>query len=213
MCSIAGISNGSSKDVTTMLKSMVHRAPDDVGVFNDNNISLGMGRLSIIDLKSKNLCPFQNEKIVLSFNGEIYNYKSIRQDLKKLGYKFKTTSDTEVLGNAWDKWGKNVLNKIKGMFVFAIYEKRKKNLFIARDIPGEKPLYYTRKNNKFYFASEAKSTFQILDLKVIKNKFFETFQHCSGETLWKNVYQLPAAHYLEYDFKTKKLSINEYWKI
>ena len=91
-----------------------------------------MGRLSIIDLKSKNLCPFQNEKIVLSFNGEIYNYKSIRKDLKKLGYKFKTTSDTEVLGNAWDKWGKNILNKIKGMFVFAIYEKRKNKLFIAR---------------------------------------------------------------------------------
>ena len=147
MCSIAGISNGSSKDVYTMLNSMVHRAPDDIGVFSDNNISLGMGRLSIIDLKSKNLCPFQNEKIVLSFNGEIYNYKSIRQDLKKLGYKFKTTSDTEVLGNAWDKWGKNILNKIKGMFVFAIYEKRKNKLFIARDIPGEKPLYYTRKNS------------------------------------------------------------------
>ena len=140
MCSIAGISNGSSKDVTTMLKSMVHRAPDDIGVFNDNNISLGMGRLSIIDLKSKNLCPFQNEKIVLSFNGEIYNYKSIRQDLKKLGYKFKTTSDTEVLGNAWDKWGKNVLNKIKGMFVFAIYEKRKK-IYLLQGIYLEKNLY------------------------------------------------------------------------
>ena len=213
MCSIAGISNGSSKDVYTMLNSMVHRAPDDIGVFSDNNISLGMGRLSIIDLKSKNLCPFQNEKIVLSFNGEIYNYKSIRQDLKKLGYKFKTTSDTEVLGNAWDKWGKNILNKIKGMFVFAIYEKRKNKLFIARDIPGEKPLYYTRKNNKFYFASEAKALSEILNLKVTKNKFFETFQHCLGETLWKNVYQLPAAHYLEYNFNTKKLSINEYWKI
>ncbi len=213
MCSIAGISEGNSKVVNKMLKSMVHRAPDDVGVYYNNDISLGMGRLSIIDLKSKNLCPFQNEKIVLSFNGEIYNYKSIRQELKKLGYRFKTTSDTEVLGNAWDKWGKNVLNKIKGMFVFAIYEKRNNKLFIARDIPGEKPLYYLRRNNKLYFASEAKAFSKVFDLKITKNKFFETFQHCAEQTLWKDVYQLPAAHYLEYNLKSKKLSINEYWKI
>ena len=148
----------------------------------------------------------------MSFNGEIYNYKSIRQDLKKLGYKFKTTSDTEVLGNAWDKWGKNVLNKIKGMFVFAIYEKRKKFIY-CKGYTWRKTFILYKKNNKFYFASEAKALSKILDLKVTKNKFLETFQHCSGETLWKNVYQLPAAHYLEYDFKTKKLSINEYWKI
>jgi len=213
MCSIAGISNGGSRDVIKMLKSMVHRAPDDIGVFSNEDISLGMGRLSIIDLKSKNLCPFQNEKIVLSFNGEIYNYKSIRKELKQFGYKFKTTSDTEVLGNAWDKWGKNVLNKIKGMYVFAIYEKSKKKLFIARDIPGEKPLYYTRKNSKFYFASEAKALSKLLNLRSIENKFFRTFQHCSDQTLWKDVYQLPAAHYLEYNLKSKKLSIIEYWKI
>tara|TARA_E500000178_G_scaffold309499_1_gene323902 strand:+ start:270 stop:1805 length:1536 start_codon:yes stop_codon:yes gene_type:complete len=214
MCSIAGITKGNSaKEVHSMLQTMKHRAPDDLGVFNDKNISLGMGRLSIIDLKSKNLCPYQNDKIILSFNGEIYNYKEIRKDLKKKGYQFKTTSDTEVLGNAWDKWGKNVLNKIKGMFVFAIYEKRNNKLFIARDIPGEKPLYYLRRNNKLYFASEAKAFSKVFDLKITKNKFFETFQHCAEQTLWKDVYQLPAAHYLEYNLKSKKLSINEYWKI
>ncbi len=213
MCSIAGITNGNSKDVTTMLKAMVHRAPDDIGVFQDNHISLGMGRLSIIDLKSNNLCPFQNEKIILSFNGEIYNYKLIREELKKFGYKFKTTSDTEVLGNAWDKWGKNVLNKIKGMFVFAIYERKTSKLTIARDIPGEKPLYYVRKNNKLYFASEAKALKKLLNPKKITNKFFETFQHCSNQTLWKDIYQLPAAHYMEYNLKTKNFLIKEYWKI
>jgi asparagine synthase (glutamine-hydrolysing) len=213
MCSIAGITNGTSNDVMKMLKAMVHRAPDDIGVFKDNNISLGMGRLSIVDLKSQNLCPFQNEEIILSFNGEIYNYKSLRQDLKKFGYKFKTSSDTEVLGNAWDKWGKNIFNKIKGMFVFAIYEKKTGKLFIARDIPGEKPLYYIRKNNNLYFASEAKALKKILDLKKIKNEFFDTFQHCSNQTLWKDVHQLPAAHYIEFNTKNKKFSLIEYWKL
>ena len=213
MCSIAGITNDSPTDVTLMLKTMRHRAPDDLGVYNDRNISLGMGRLSIIDLKSENLCPFISEKIVLSFNGEIYNYKSLRQELKKIGYKFKTTSDTEVLAFSWDRWGKNILKKIKGMFVFAIYEKKTKKLFIARDIPGEKPLYYIRKDNNLYFASEAKALKKILNLKKIKNNFFETFQHCSSETLWKDVFQLPPAHYLEFDIKTKKFSITEYWKL
>ena len=99
------------------------------------------------------------------------------------------------------------------MFVFAIYEKKTKKLFIARDIPGEKPLYYIRKNNSLYFASEAKALKKILNLQKIKNNFFETFQHCSIETLWKDVFQLPPAHYLEFDIKTKKFSITEYWKL
>ena len=213
MCSIAGITNGGFEEVNKMLQSMAHRAPDDLGVYTDRSISLGMGRLSIIDLKSKNLCPYENNKIVLSFNGEVYNYKSLRSDLKKIGYKFYTSSDTEVLAHAWDKWGRDIFKKIKGMFVFAIFEKKTKKLFIARDIPGEKPLYYTRKNNKLYFASEAKALKKILDLKPTKDKFFDTFQHCLDRTLWKDVYQLPAAHYIEYNTISKKFSLIEYWKI
>ena len=95
------------------------------------------------------------------------------------------------------------------MFVFAVYEKKTNKLFIARDIPGEKPLYYIKKNGKLYFASEAKALKKLLNLKIVKNKFFNTFQHCSEETLWKDVYQLPAAHYLEFDIKTKKFSLKE----
>ena len=128
MCSIAGITNGGSEEVNKMLQSMMHRAPDDLGVYTDRSISLGMGRLSIIDLKSKNLCPYENNKIVLSFNGEVYNYKSLRSDLKKIGYKFYTSSDTEVLAHAWDKWGRDIFKKIKGMFVFAIFEKKNKKI-------------------------------------------------------------------------------------
>ena len=157
MCSIAGIIGGNKAEVNNMLESIKHRAPDDQGIYFDENICLGMGRLKIIDLKSQNLCPFENEHIVLSYNGEIYNYKFLRKELIKFGYKFKTNSDTEVLANAWLKWRTKIFEKLDGMYAFAIYEKKNKKLFLARDIPGEKPLYYYQLGNKFYFASEAKA--------------------------------------------------------
>ena len=215
MCSIAGITNGNSKDVTTMLKAMVHRAPDDIGVFQDNHISLGMGRLSIIDLKSNNLCPFQNEKIILSFNGEIYNYKLIREELKKFGYKFKTTSDTEVLGNAWDKWGKNVLNKIKGMFVFAIYERKTSKLTIARDIPGEKPLYFSKYNDYLIFGSELKTITAFPLFKIgLDYSSIADYLHLDyitlNKTLINNIQKVQPGEYIKY-YK-KKITNHRYWK-
>ena len=213
MCSVAGISCGSKSDVSKMLNAMKHRSPDDMGIYHDKDLSLGMGRLSIIDLKSKNLCPYENSRVVLSFNGEIYNYKDLRKDLQSQGYKFKTNSDTEVLAIAWEKWGIRVFNKLKGMFSFAIYEKKTKNLYLARDIAGEKPLYYTFKNNNIFFSSEVKALTKILRFKKQNNKFFKTFQHCLKETLWKNVYQLQPATYLKFNVKTKKKNIFEYWQI
>lgn len=213
MCSIAGITNDRTNSVSTMLKTMIHRSPDEIGFYKNENISIGMGRLSILDLKSKNLCPFETKKLVLSFNGEIYNYKDLRNILKKIGYKFYTSSDTEVLAYAWEEWGTKSFDKIKGMFAFAIYDKTKNCLYLARDIPGEKPLYYSNKNNKLYFASEAKAIKEILNTKKIKDKFFETFQHCLNTTLWKDIYQVPAAHYVKYDIRSKKFSVTEYWKL
>jgi asparagine synthase (glutamine-hydrolysing) len=213
MCSIAGITNDRTNSVSSMLKTMIHRSPDEIGFYKNENISIGMGRLSILDLKSKNLCPFETKKLVLSFNGEIYNYKDLRNILKKIGYKFYTSSDTEVLAYAWEEWGTKSFDKIKGMFAFAIYDKTKNCLYLARDIPGEKPLYYSNKNNKLYFASEAKAIKEILNTKKIKDKFFETFQHCLNTTLWKDIYQVPAAHYVKYDIRSKKFSVTEYWKL
>ena len=212
MCSISGIVNGDKFEVQKMLSSMRHRAPDDQGIYKDDCICIGMGRLKIIDLYSSNLCPFENDQIILSYNGEIYNYKFLRNKLVKLGYKFKTRSDTEVLANAWIEWKEKVFDKLDGMYAFAIYEKKNKKLFLARDIAGEKPLYYSQVKNKFYFASEAKALKKVLPLEKKTNQFFETFQHCLTDTLWKNVYQLPAANYLEYDLKQKRIKINEYWQ-
>jgi asparagine synthase (glutamine-hydrolysing) len=215
MCSIAGVTDRKSNQlVDSMLEIMKHRAPDDKGVYDDEIITLGMGRLKIVDLVSSNLCPYIGQDIVLSFNGEIYNFKEIRNELKNLGYRFKTTSDTEVLALAWQRWGIKTFSKLNGMYAFAIYDKKKRKLFLARDIAGEKPLYYIQFNNKLYFASEAKSLIKNLNLKKNKPETYEAFQHCLNETLFKNLFQVPAASFLEYDLRKKKITkIEEYWKL
>ncbi len=215
MCSIAGVTQGNSKKlVNSMLGLMKHRAPDDKGIYEDKNITLGMGRLKIIDLVSENLCPYINKDIVLSFNGEIYNFKDIKSELKSFRYKFKTNSDTEVLALAWHKWGIKTFSKLNGMFAFAIYDKRINKLYLARDIAGEKPLYYLEKNNNFYFASEAKSLIKELNPKKKKLQEYEVFQHCLNETLFKGLNQVPAASFLEYDLIKKKIiKIEEYWQL
>jgi len=145
MCSIAY-----GDEVGKMLQKMKHRAPDDEGIVGN----LGMGRLSIIDLKSDGLCPFTEDGDVLAFNGEIYNYKELRSELRGLSHTFRTESDTEVLYHAYKQWGmEGCLQKLNGMFAFAIREGDR--LYLARDIAGEKPLYYTEK--PFRFASENKA--------------------------------------------------------
>lgn len=148
MCSIAGAESG----VRQMLQTMKHRAPDDEGVVNIGKYEIGMGRLAVIDLRSGGLCPFQDDEITLAFNGEIYNYIELREELRD-SYEFKTDSDTEVLAAAYRKWGIGCLDKLNGMFAFAIFDGEQ--IVLARDIAGEKPLYYD--TNPFRFASEAKA--------------------------------------------------------
>lgn len=212
MCSIAGYITGNKEQVRLMLDSMVHRAPDDLGIYQDKKLSIGMGRLKIIDLKSQNLCPMETDEFVLSYNGEIYNFIELKNILKKK-YKFKTNSDTEVLLYSWKEWGTKVFSKLNGMYAFAIYDKKKQKVFLARDIPGEKPLYYYTDDKKFIFASEAKAFKRVLNPKIKKkNLFYQNFQHCLNETMYENIYQLPAAHYLEYDISKKKFKIFEYWE-
>ena len=215
MCSVAGVTQKNSTYlVDSMLEIMRHRAPDDKGIFQDENITLGMGRLKILDLKSENLCPYINEHLALSFNGEIYNFKVIRKELENLGYVFKTQSDTEVLALAWHKWGTKVFSKLNGMFAFAIYDKRINRLYLSRDIAGEKPLYYIQKNNKLYFASEAKALVKNLNLIKQVPEMYNATQHCLNETLFKDLFQVPSASFLEYDLKREKvIGIREYWSL
>lgn len=173
MCSIAGAPT--KKEVAEMLAIMKHRAPDDVGIISDEQFCIGMGRLKILDLNSPNLCPITDGNLVLTYNGEIYNYLELREELIQLGYEFNTESDSEVLLKAYKEWGIGCLDKLNGMFAFAIYDGNK--IFLSRDIAGEKPLYY-RKGN-FAFASEAKALGKCMEF--------------------------PPAHYGIYDFKTLEL--------
>lgn len=182
MCSIAGSNN--KTEVDKMLSVMVHRAPDDAGVVFNGKFAMGMGRLKIIDLVSDGLCPYQEDNRTLVFNGEIYNYLEIRKELKALNWEFKTESDAEVLLKSYVKWGEKCLEKFNGMFSFAVYDGEQ--IFFARDIAGEKPLYY--KEKPFKFASEAKA-------------------------LNWDCQEFPPAHCGIYDLKKKKLTIKRYWNL
>lgn len=161
MCSIAGATD--KKEVEGMLQMMVHRSPDGWKTRSLEDFCIGMGRLAIIDTKNTEF-PFENERYVLTFNGEIYNYLDLKKELQLLGHQFHSNTDTEVLLEAFSKWGKECLDKLNGMFAFAIYDKKEHTIFFARDIAGEKPLYFREIN--FAFASEAKAlNYDCVELK------------------------------------------------
>ncbi len=195
-----------------MIDVQKHRAPDESGIYADDLISLGMGRLKIIDLKSPGLAPYREDDLVLCYNGEIYNYLELKKELRKLGWDFRTTSDTEVLLKCWKQWGVKMFDKLNGMFACAIYDSTKKQLLLARDIAGEKPLYYHHKNKKVIFSSEAKAFPEVMDVQRQEDDFFEAFQHCFISTLWKDVFEVPPAHYLLFDLESGTKQVVEYWK-
>ncbi|MBI4385623.1 asparagine synthetase B, partial [Candidatus Parcubacteria bacterium] len=214
MCAIAGIAKGKEQRlVEKMLSVQRHRAPDERGVYSDDFITLGMGRLKIIDLRSPGLAPYQEDHFALSYNGEIYNYKELRKELRRKGWRFRTTSDTEVLMKAWREWGTKMFDKLNGMFAFALYDAEKKELTLARDIAGEKPLYYYRRGSRFVFSSEAKAISEVVDVQHQENEFFETFQHCFLTTPWKGVLEVPPASFLRYNITTRELAIRPYWDL
>ena len=171
MCSISGICNFEKKPPTQivelMTKSLSHRGPDDIGFFQNENISLGHNRLSIIDLRnSKQPMKDDDNKNIIIFNGEIYNFKELKSNLESLGHKFETEGDTEVILKSYNQWGVECLKKFEGMFVFCIWDDKKKQLFIGRDKFGEKPLfYYFSKKYGFIFSSEIRSFLQIKEIK------------------------------------------------
>src|SRR3989338_1675413 len=156
MCSINGFNFKNEDLVLKMNKVTSHRGPDGTGFFCDDNISLGHNRLSVIDLSEAASQPMNNDgKLVIVFNGEIYNFRELKNEL--MDYPFKTNSDTEVILAAYQKWGKDCVKKFNGIFAFAIWDSREQELFLARDHVGVKPLYYYWDGKKFIFSSEIKS--------------------------------------------------------
>jgi len=162
MCGICGFTWEDKETVSHMSQSMRHRGPDQSGLYCDRGISLGHQRLSIIDLTENGRQPMSNEDgtIWVVFNGEIYNHRDIRQWLESKGHKFKSNADTEVIVHGYEELGVKCLEKLTGMFAFAVWDKKKKSLFLARDRLGEKPLYYSMQDGRFIFASEIKAILQ-----------------------------------------------------
>ncbi|MDE6021073.1 MAG: asparagine synthase (glutamine-hydrolyzing) [Ruminococcus sp.] len=221
MCGFIGFTNsiGNADTVLSeMLDKIKHRGPDAEGKYVDENVALGHRRLSIIDVSDAGNQPLYSDdgNLVLVFNGEIYNYKTIREELIKKGHRFKTQTDSEVLIYGYKEYGEKLLEKLRGMFAFIIWDKVKKTLFGARDFFGIKPLYYAQMGNTFMFGSEIKSFLCHPDFKkelntaALENYLSFQYSPCA-ETFFKGVYKLPPAHYFTYH--DGKMDINRYWEI
>ncbi len=221
MCGIVGFTNNISNPdeaLGKMMDRIKHRGPDAYGKYIDEDIALGHRRLSIIDVSSSGDQPIFNEdnSLVIIFNGEIYNYKTIRETLIEKGHKFRTNTDTEVLIHGYEEFGEKLLNMLRGMFSFVIWDKNKKELFGARDFFGIKPMYYANMNGTLMFGSEIKSFLEhpkfTKELNTAALENYLTFQYSpASETFFKNVYKLPPAHYFK--FKDGHFEAKRYWDV
>ncbi|MGC9005032.1 MAG: asparagine synthase (glutamine-hydrolyzing), partial [Candidatus Micrarchaeia archaeon] len=216
MCGICGLSYDDRKTVKEMCKAIAHRGPDAEGIYNDKGITLGHRRLSIIDTKSRSNQPFvyshKNKEVVIVFNGEIYNFPILKSDLEKKGYRFRTTSDTEVVCAAYIEYGSNIVNLFDGMFAFAIYDGN--NIFFARDFAGEKPFYYFYDGKNFGFASELKALLKVKKNLTIDQQaidYYLSFNFVPAPySIYNEIRKLPAAHYGFFDTRKKSLEIRSY---
>ena len=223
MCGITGffnfngINGDSLRLVEKMADSLIHRGPDDKGVFSDNYVALGHRRLSVIDVKNGKQPMFDaNKTVAVVYNGEIYNFQNLRKELEESGFSFYTESDTEVLINSYLKWGENFVEKLNGMFAFALYDKLKKTLYLFRDRLGVKPLFYTFYNNTIIFSSEPKAIFFFPVPKEINKKALSHYLtshniNIGEETLYKNIFMLPPATFLKYNENGLKKAT--YWNM
>ncbi|MBQ9899166.1 MAG: asparagine synthase (glutamine-hydrolyzing), partial [Ruminococcus sp.] len=221
MCGIVGFTNhisGADAVIGKMMDRIRHRGPDASGKYVDDDIALGHRRLSIIDVSSQGDQPIFSEdgSLVIVFNGEIYNYQDIRERLIAAGYNFRTKTDTEVLIHGYAEYGEKLLNMLRGMFAFVIWDKNKRELFGARDFFGIKPMYYAQMGETFMFGSEIKAFLEHPDFKKELNtaalENYLTFQYSpANETFFKGVFKLPPAHYFR--VKGGKLEMKRYWDV
>ncbi|WP_282042551.1 asparagine synthase (glutamine-hydrolyzing) [Winogradskyella flava] len=226
MCGINGLIDKTkigedkmSSTLNAMNNLILHRGPDEDGVFAEQNeqfsVGMAMRRLSIIDLSSGKQPIFSDDRqIVIVFNGEIYNYKTIKSRLESEGVTFNTSSDTEVILKAYEKYGIESFQWLDGMYGFSIYDKKVNKLFIARDFFGEKPLYYTQNENQFLWASELKSIIDTIDYKpnISKkglNLYFRLTYIPAPYTIYDGIKKLEANHFIEYDFKSYAYNIHK----
>lgn len=223
MCGIAGIIHHSSSSagaiLDDMLSRIVHRGPDDSGFYVDDSVAFGMRRLSIIDTGGgKQPISSEDGSLVIVFNGEIYNFKELREGLVARGHIFKTHSDTEVILHLYEEKREDVVHDLRGMFTFFIYDLKKGTMFVARDPFGIKPLYYIKKNDKVLaIGSEIKSLLVLPEYKKEINEeaifHYLSYQYNPmKETFFRGIYRLPPATSMTIDLKTGALEEKKYWE-
>lgn len=221
MCGIAGIldpSGVAADDARAMATCIAHRGPDDATVYCDGPVGLGFRRLSIIDLDTGRQ-PIANEdgRVRVILNGEIYNYRQLRDELAAAGHEFSTTSDTEVLVHLYEDHGTEMLRRLRGMFGFALWDEGRRRLIVARDHLGQKPLFWARRGDRFWFASEIKSilaaepAFRRPDLKAL-HEYFSIRVVSEDRSMFEGIHKLPAGHVLEIE-PGGEPQIRRYWSL
>ncbi|MBN2175633.1 MAG: asparagine synthase (glutamine-hydrolyzing) [Bacteroidales bacterium] len=224
MCGIAGIYHfghrGKPVDggmLSGMLKNIRHRGPDESGIYLGDNIGLGSVRLSIIDLSTgQQPISINSGRYWIVYNGEVFNYPELRSDLEKSGCKFKTTTDTEVVVQSYAKYGKDCLQKFNGQFAFAIWDEQKKEIFLARDRMGIRPLFYTSFDGTFAFCSEIKGLFEIPEIKRSISteslaQVFNFWTTITPNTPFENILELPPGHWMT--VSENEIRVKKYWKL
>src|SRR5213593_2636612 len=222
MCGIAGIVGSADRPaddvvVRSMTDALWHRGPDDEGFLIQRSVGLGMRRLSIIDLESGRQ-PIHNEdkSVWVVFNGEIYNHEELRHDLQAMGHTFYTRSDTEVLVHLYEEYGDTGVERLRGMFAYALWDEKRARLILARDRFGIKPLYFALFEGRLLFASELKAFYRVprfpRELNANSVQRFLAYLYVPGpETIWRHILELRPAHYLVYE--QDRLTEHRYWSI
>lgn len=215
MCGIIGFKGNYINDnFEIAFDSIRHRGPDANGIFRHNDVVLGHHRLSILDLSEKGAQPYYFKNLVITYNGELYNFKTVRNELITKGYTFQSESDTEVLITAFYEWGPDCINKFVGMFAFAIYDKDDDSIYLFRDRMGVKPLYYSL-DGGLCFGSELRTILPMIKNKPINHEsvyeYFRLGYISENKSIYSNVYKLLPGHYAHY--KNGELTLNKYWDI
>ncbi len=214
MCGINGFTFEDEDLIKLMNEATKHRGPDGVGIWHATDVTLGHNRLSIIDTTNASSQPMKSSdgRYILTYNGELYNFKELKKEMVDIA--FKTTGDTEVILQAYIKWGKDCVKKFNGMFAFGIWDTQEKSLFLARDHAGIKPLYYSLLNDQLIFSSEIKG---ILEWSEMPRKLSrESFSHYmrllyvpEPLTMFENIFKLPQGSFGLY--KNGKFNIEKYY--